>query len=187
MRRRRPRRASVVVLADVSWSVMRASAFFLMIAMAFLKIRRRTSVYLFVDRCVEASDLVGRWDRLGTRSFEALLEGHGDLDPRAPSDYGQAFWQAAFTRGRAIRGSRRDTVMVVLGDARRTFRDPQPWAFEQLAGRCKRVIWLLPEPYARWQTGDSVIETYIPYCDVVCEARDLDSLARGVEEILRGL
>ena len=187
MRRRRPRRASVVVLADVSWSVMRASALFLMIAMAFLRIRRRTAVHLFVDRCVEASDRLARWDRLGTRSFQALLEGVGDLDPRAPSDYGRAFWQAAFARKGAIRGSRRDTVMVVLGDARSNFRDPQVWAFEQLASRCKRVIWLLPEPLARWQTGDSVIETYMPHCDVVCEARDLDSLARGVEEILRSV
>ncbi len=187
MRRRRPRRASVVVLADVSWSVMRASALFLMIAMAFLRIRRRTAVHLFVDRCVEASDLLARWDRLGTRSFQMVLEGIGDLDPRAPSDYGQSFWQAAFARRGAIRGSQRDTVMVVLGDARSNFRDPQAWAFEQLASRCKRVIWLLPEPLARWQTGDSVIETYMPHCDVVCEARDLDSLARGVEEILRAL
>ena len=187
MRRRRPRRAAVVVLADVSWSVMRASALFLMIAMAFLRIRRRTAVHLFVDRCVEASDLLARWDRLGTRSFQELLEGIGDLDPRAPSDYGRAFWQAAFARKGAIRGSRRDTVMVVLGDARSNFRDPQVWAFEQLASRCKRVIWLLPEPLVRWQTGDSVIETYMPHCDVVCEARDLDSLARGVEEILRAL
>lgn len=187
MRRRRPRQAAVVVLADVSWSVMRASALFLMIAMAFLRIRRRTAVYLFVDRCAEASDLLARWDRMSTRSFETLLAGTRDLDPKAASDYGAAFWQAAFARKGAIRGSRRDTVMVVLGDARSNFRDPQVWAFEQLAARCKRVIWLLPEPYARWQTGDSVIETYMPHCDVVCEARDLDSLARGVEEILRAL
>jgi len=187
MRRHRPRRASIVVLADVSWSVMRASAFFLMMAMAFARVRQRTRVHLFVDRCVEATDRLERWDRLGSRSFEKLLEGVEDLDPKAASDYGAAFWQAAFARRGAIRGSRRDTVMVVLGDARSNFRDPQVWAFEQLAGRCRRVVWLLPEPLARWQAGDSVIETYMPHCDVVCEARDLDGLARGVEEILRSL
>lgn len=83
--------------------------------------------------------------------------------------------------------ARRETILVVLGDARGNFRDPQAWAFEDLAARCRRVLWLNPEPAARWDTGDSVMSAYLPACDVVCEARDLAGLARGVAELVRSL
>ena len=81
----------------------------------------------------------------------------------------------------------RDSVMVVLGDARGNWTDPQGWAFEQLAQACRRVIWLVPEPAVRWDTGDSALSEYLPWCDVVCEASDLDGLGRGVAEIIRSL
>jgi len=76
---------------------------------------------------------------------------------------------------------------VVLGDARSNRRDPLVWAFEDLASRCRSVIWMNAEAHHRWDTGDSVLASYMPACDVVCEARDLDGLARGVREIMRSL
>ena len=186
-RRRLPRRPRVVVLADVSWSVMRASALFLMMVAEFLKSDRRTAIHLFVDRCVEASEELRAWDRTGTLSFERFLDTVEGLDPRAPSDYGRAFHQAAFSRRQGVRTSRRDTLLVVLGDGRNNRRDPQEWAFEELARRCRRVIWIDPEPEHRWETGDSDLAAYLPFCDVICETRDLDGLARGLGEIVRNL
>src|SRR5262249_45125990 len=109
------------------------------------------------------------------------------LDPRAASDYGRAFYQAAHARRGTLRSAGRDTVLVVLGDARGNYQDPQAWAFETLAERCRRVIWLNPEPASRWGTGDSALDEYLPSCDVLCEAGDLDGIARGIDEILRAL
>ncbi len=183
----RPRRPRVAVLVDVSWSVARASALFLMLAGGFLKTRGRTTVHLFVDRCVDATQRLADWDGEGPASFSRFLETFDALDPKAASDYGRAFYQAARAHGTGARTSRRDTVLVVLGDARSNFRDPQGWAFEAMAGRSRRVIWLNPEPAARWDTGDSVLSCYAPSCDVICEARDLDGIARGVAAIVRAL
>lgn len=191
-RRRRPRRPRVVVLVDVSWSVMRASILFLMMAREFLEANRRTSIHFFVDRCVDATPAMRRWDVEATvPSFERLLASLKDLDPMAPSDYGRAFYQAAHARPHSPLGpvpsAGGDTILVVLGDARSNNRDPQAWAFEDLASRSRRVIWLNPEPASRWDSGDSVLSDYLPCCDVVCEARDLDGIARGMAEIVRNL
>jgi len=187
-RRRRPRRPRALVLVDVSWSVMSASTFFLHMARAFLDARAtgpRTSIHFFVDRCVEATSLVARWKGPGEVPLARLLEGMPDLDPKAASDYGRAFYQALRSRRGAGRAAGRDTILVVLGDARSNHRDPQAWAFEELASRCRRVLWLNPEPFARWNTGDSDLSEYLPFCDVVCEASDLEGIARGVSEIAR--
>jgi hypothetical protein len=140
-----------------------------------------------VDRCVEATGALRRWEGPERAPFERLLERLPELDPRAASDYGRAFYQAGSSRGGAARSAGRDTLLVVLGDARNNFRDPQAWAFEELAARCRRVIWLNPEPASRWSTGDSALHDYLPYCDVICEATDLQGLSRGIAEIVRSL
>ena len=192
-RRRRPSRPRVAVMADVSWSVQKASALFLAIAREFLRKSRKTSVHLFVDRCVDATEAISTWEAGDLESFHALLDSLPDLDPNAPSDYGRAFYQASRGEGSGrgatarLRIGRRDTVLVVLGDARSNFRDPQGWAFADLAASCRRVIWLNPEPASLWNTGDSVLSEYLPSCHLLCEARDLDGIARGVLEMVRSL
>ncbi len=186
-RKRRPRRPRIVLLVDVSWSVMRTSSTFLSIAREALARNRRTSVHLFVDRCVDATDVLARDPRRDPASIRELITSIGELDAGAPSDYGSAFYQAAHApRGRVARTGP-DTILVVMGDARSNFRDPQSWAFDDLATRCRRVIWLNPEPASLWNTGDSVLSEYLPSCDVVCEATDPDGMARGVGEIIRSL
>lgn len=188
-RRRRPRRPRIVLLVDVSWSVMRKSSTFLSIADAALASNRRTSVHLFVDRCVDATQTLTRGPRNDPASIRDRIRSTGDLDPAAPSDYGSAFYQAAHSprgKGRVARTGP-DTILVVMGDARSNFRDPQSWAFDDLASRCRRVIWMNPEPAALWNTGDSVLGEYLPSCDVICEASDPQGMARGVGEIIRSL
>jgi len=184
-RARRPRRPRIVLLVDVSWSVMSASTFFLLMAREFLGRGARVSIHFFVDRCVDATDKVARWKGPAQMPLARLLDGVPNLDPKAASDYGRAFFQALRARGTALGRGGRDVVLVVLGDARSNRRDPQAWAFDELASRCRRVIWLNPEPAARWDTGDSDLSLYLAACDVVCEARDLEGLARGVAEIAR--
>ncbi|MGH9869251.1 MAG: VWA domain-containing protein, partial [Candidatus Polarisedimenticolia bacterium] len=188
MRAPRPRRPRVVVMVDVSWSVLRASSLFLSMSKGFLARGARASVWLFVDRCVDATARLAGWKDHTPGGWAAFLEGLPDLDPRAASDYGRAFHQAFGAMGsRGVRALRRDTILVVLGDARSNQRDPLAWVFEDMAARCRRVIWLDPEPAELWGTGDSALAAYLPACDVVCEARDLEGIARGVAEIARAL
>jgi uncharacterized protein with von Willebrand factor type A (vWA) domain len=209
MRERRPRIPRVVLLVDVSHSVARASGLFLLICLGLRERLRRVQILLFVDRVIDGTDIVSSWassratpktvrpgtsrratpgsgvsSRRGGASFADLLGSIPDLNVMAPSDYGRAFYQA---RAHLTRAAGRDAVLVILGDARSNRRDPLVWAFDEIAERCRRVIWLNPESRSLWDTADSVMDAYLPSCDVVCETRNLAGLARGVREILRAL
>ena len=201
----RPKRRStrVVMLVDVSYSVARAAGLFLLVAGAFVEIGRRARVLCFVDRPVDATDAIARWIRGRARpsskptrprpaegiarrgvSFADVLSGMEGLNLDAPSDYGRALHALRSARP-SIRG--RDTLLVVLGDARANRFDPLPWAFEEVAAACGGVVWLIPEPAARWGTGDSALPGYLPSIDVLVEATDLTGLAAGVAEMRRRL
>lgn len=118
------------------------------------------------------------------RSFLDTLRGIPGLDTEAPSDYGRTFYALA---SGPLRRLTRDTVLVVLGDGRTNVYDPLPWAFEEIAARVKRVIWLVPESRSRWGTGDSALPQYLRFCDVAIEATDLDGLTHGVRELVASL
>lgn len=203
----RPRHVRVIVLVDVSHSVARAAGYFLSMALEFLRPGRRARVIAFVDRAVDATDAIARWGRgsrpphlprsarrrgrrpaegivRGTESFADWIDSLPGLDPSAASDYGRTFHTLLGSRHRP---SGRDTVLVVLGDARTNRFDPLAWAFEEIARRVQAVLWLVPEPEARWGTGDSALGSYLPAVDVVIEATDLSGLSRGLGELLRRL
>jgi len=207
-RRPRPRRPKVVLLVDVSHSVARSAGLFLKIAAEFLAPGRRSKIVAFVDRPVDATREVARWlegaragclpgqrarprarrraegIESGGISFADLVASLPGLDPGAPSDYGRTFHALLQA---PLRPSGRDTVLVVLGDARTNRFDALGWALEEISRKCRAVLWLNPEPRSRWGTEDSAMGKYLPYVDTVVEAKDLAGLARGVAEILRSL
>jgi uncharacterized protein with von Willebrand factor type A (vWA) domain len=201
----RPRHVRVVVLVDVSHSVSRAAGYFLSMALEFLKPGRSTRVIAFVDRPVDATLAIERWGRVappeatslrtrrrrpaegivrGGASFADWIESLRGLDPGAASDYGRMFHALLTSRHRP---SGRNTVLVVLGDARTNRFDPLAWAFEEISRRVDAVLWLVPEPASRWGTADSALPAYLPSVDVAIEATDLSGLARGLGELLRRL
>jgi hypothetical protein len=182
-RRARLRRASIVLLVDVSWSTSRASGLFLSLAAQLLQPPSRVRALFFVDAVVDASESVRRWcAERGARSFARLLAELRSLNLDAPSDYGRAFH--ALLRSPLRPGGRR-TALVVLGDGRINRFDPQAWAFEEIAARCGAVLWLVPEPAVRWGTGDSALAAYLPHVDTAIEVRDLRGLEAGVRALAR--
>jgi uncharacterized protein with von Willebrand factor type A (vWA) domain len=206
---RAPKRRTtrVVLLVDVSFSVARAAGLFLLLAAEFVKVGRSTRVLAFVDRPVDATAALRRWlhgrssereprptRRRGKRagdgivsrgvSFADLLDGIPQLNLDAPSDYGTALHAL---RDSHVRPHGRDTVLVVLGDARTNRFDPLAWALADLARGLKAVLWLVPEPRSRWGTADSALPSYLPSVDVLVEATDLAGLAEGVGELVKRL
>ena len=51
--------------------------------------------------------------------------------------------------------------------------------------RCKRLIWLNPEPRASWHVGDAEMRRYSAYCHQVEECNSLMHLERIVGNLLR--
>lgn len=75
-------------------------------------------------------------------------------------------------------------MFLILGDARNNGFDPQAWALGEIRQRCRRMLWLNPEPEPQWNSGDSVLAAYAPYCDQVIACWTLDHLAQAADLLL---
>jgi len=167
-RTRRPARPDLVALCDLSGSVAAASELCLGLLAPAANHFRRVHLFAYVDALVPVS----------------IEDGHvapeGQLDLHARSDFGRVLadlWEdrAALTRS---------TLLLVVGDARNNRRPPRADLFRAVAERVQRVVWLVPEPRARWDTGDSALRAYVPACEAVFECVDLDALVRAVRRSL---
>lgn len=178
-RPRRPAKPQLVVLADISGSVAAFAAFTLQLAYALRTEFAAVRSFVFVDGVDEVTDvLAGAPDILAaTREINARAGGVW-LDGR--SDYGHAF--ESFRDTVAGQLSRRSTVLV-LGDARTNYHEPRAEALAAVAAVAGHVYWLNPEPRASWDSGDSVIGRYAPWCDRVVECRSIRQLRDFVESL----
>ena len=77
--------------------------------------------------------------------------------------------------------------MIVLGDARNNYNLPHEWVLKRRSQqRAKQLIWLNPENRMTWGFGDSEMDRYQPYCDMVEECRNLNQLYRVVDRMVVG-
>lgn len=178
-RRRAVTRWKLLVLCDVSGSMHQAAGLFLGLAHALQGLFSRTRTLIFVDRPVDATPL---FDRLPVREALAEVLKLPGLNPKGLSDYGSVFYRFLET-GRPTLD--RDTVMVILGDARSNRFDPQAWALEELRERVKRVVWLNPEAPKLWGTEDSAVAAYRPFCDDFLPCGTLDDLGSAAARLIR--
>ncbi|MCW2714831.1 MAG: domain containing CoxE-like protein [Frankiales bacterium] len=178
-RRPRPSKPQLVVLADISGSVATFAAFTLQLTFALRSEFSKVRVFVFVDGLDEVTRILEESEDVAAATSRINSEGHGVwLDGR--SDYGNAFetfWQE---HGRQL--SHRTTVLV-LGDARSNYHAPRREALRHVQERVREVFWLNPEPEAAWNSGDSVIGQYAPYCDAVIECRTVRQLREFVEQL----
>ncbi len=149
-RARRPGRPDLVALCDLSGSVAAASELLLGLIAPAADHFRRVHLFAYVDRLCPVS----------------IEHGHvapgGPLDLHARSDFGRVLVEL-WERQRAR--LTRSTLLLVLGDARNNRLPPRADLLRAIADRVQRIVWLVPEPRARWDTGDSVLGMYAPACE----------------------
>jgi uncharacterized protein with von Willebrand factor type A (vWA) domain len=95
------------------------------------------------------------------------------------SDYGRAFGVFEERYGDAITPK---TSLLILGDARTNYQDPNLETVRSLAGRARHAYWLNPEPAKDWDSGDSVASAYAEVVPMH-ECRNLTQLAEFVETL----
>jgi uncharacterized protein with von Willebrand factor type A (vWA) domain len=170
LRRRRPGSIDLVALCDVSGSVRHATDFFAAILAPCRDWLRTLRLFVFVDHAVEATFEEGR------------LVPHAAVDMYAFSDFGRTL--AEFERGFAG-ALGRNTVLLVLGDARNNRRPARADVLGRLGARVRAVWWLVPESRALWGGGDSAIGAYRPFCDEVIECADAGTLVAALDRLTR--
>jgi uncharacterized protein with von Willebrand factor type A (vWA) domain len=169
-RNRRPGKPDLVALCDLSGSVALVSDFLLALVAPAADYFRRVYTFAYVDRLCEVS-------------FEnGYVVPHETLDLYARSDFGkvlQQFWEEEKERLLT-----RNTIVLVLGDARNNRRPPRPDLLERVRDRAKQLVWLNPEPRERWNTGDSVVSVYTQSCDLVLGCGNLKELLNALTRML---
>jgi uncharacterized protein with von Willebrand factor type A (vWA) domain len=176
---RRKERPKVVILCDVSSSVANVSRFMLQfmygLQEAFTKIRS----YVFVSDLGDVTPVFQ--DRDVNSAIERALDGGDVINVYTRSNFGQAFHD--FWRDHLSAVDKKTTVLI-LGDARNNYNDPKAWCLRDIHNKAKNVVWLNPESPSAWGFGDSVMDRYAPYCDIVEECRNLRQLSRIIDQIV---
>jgi len=174
-----PAKPEIFVIADISGSVASFARFTLHLVHAISSQFSKVRSFVFVDGLDEVSRLFDGVDdpaeavaRINAEADVIAFDGH--------SDYGRAL--LSFHERFAKDVTRRATVLI-LGDARNNYHQAHAEVIADLKHRAKAVYWLNPEPTSYWNSGDSIINQYSPYCDRVIECRTLRQLEAFVGEL----
>jgi uncharacterized protein len=169
-------RPKVLVLCDVSGSVSEYARFMLMLLYSLEEVLPNIRSFAFSAELGEVSDYFAAHPVDDAIARILLAQGGGS------TDYGRALEQFAAS---CLDDVDRRTSIIVLGDARNNFGVARAEILKSLYERCKRLIWLNPESTVTWDSGDSIMSQYAPYCHQVEECGTLAQLERVVSRLLR--
>ena len=171
-------RPKVFAVCDVSGSVAAYARFMLMFLYSLEEVLPKVRSFAFSSDLGEVSELFAR-NTIDDGIAIALKQYGG-----GSTDYGQAF---ADLRRLCLDEIDNRATIIILGDARNNYGDARTDVLKELYDRSKRVIWLNPEPRTMWNTGDSEMRHYAPYCHQVDECSTLAHLERIVGRLLRAV
>lgn len=178
LRRRPPRKGRIVVLCDVSGSVWSTARFMLTMLYALQDCFDRVRSFVFVDAPHEVTDYFNRWD--ADRALAAVLD-----DPAipygAPTDYGRTL---RLFRARFLDSLTKKTTVIVIGDARSNYGNPEEGILAEVRDRSRRLLWLNPEPEAFWSSGDSEMRAYAGLCHEVRVCQNLNQLTDFIRDLV---
>jgi len=173
-------RPDIVALCDVSRSVEAVARFMLLFLYSLNEAVARIRSFIFCSNLVEVSHVFEEY--AVEEALVRLQKGTGLGIQFGRTDYGQAFldfkdnWLDTVTN---------KTTVLILGDARNNYGDPQTEILKLIHKRSKRLVWLNPEFPTFWGTGDSEMKRYLPYCYLAKECSTVNHLARLVDFLLR--
>lgn len=166
----------VYAFCDVSNSVSRYARFFLLFLHSLQDLLPQIRSFVFANELVEVSEL---FEQLPPASaIDATLERWGGLS----SDYGRSL---ADIERRLLNDIKRNSWVIILGDARNNYSDLRLDVLQKLHTRCSQVIWLNPEARSLWNTGDSEMSRYASACHQVHGCHNLRQLDQALQAMLK--
>ncbi|MFL0287753.1 vWA domain-containing protein [Mycobacterium sp. SMC-21] len=174
-----PARPELVVLCDVSGSVAGFSHFTLMLVHALRQQFSRVRVFAFIDTTDEVTELFGPDADLAV-AVQKITREAAVYTRDGHSDYGHAFVSFLDKWPNALSPR---TALLVLGDGRNNYRNPQADLLAHMVNASRHAHWLNPEPKHLWGSGDSATAKYQ---DVITmhECRSAKQLASVIDNLL---
>ena len=174
--RRRHLKPKLAVICDVSTSMRPVVSFLLLLVYALQDQVSRTRSYAFIGDLEDIST-----DFNDARPEQAIQT---VLDRLRPGHYNTDLGNSLGTFARDHMGSvDRRTTVIILGDGRNNYNDPNLRDFEAIKRRARRLVWFNPEAPRMWGTGDSDMPNYVPLCDAVHQVSNLRQLVDAVDSL----
>ena len=173
-------RPDMVVLCDISRSVATVARFMLLFLYSLNEEVAKISSFIFCSNLVEVTHLFDKYDV--DEALVRLQKGVGLGIHLGRTDYGQALKD--FKESWLDKVTNKTTVLI-LGDARNNYGNPETGILRLLHKRGKRVIWLNPESPPFWGTGDSDMKKYLPFCSIARKCSTVNHLEQVVGLLLR--
>jgi uncharacterized protein with von Willebrand factor type A (vWA) domain len=176
--RRKKTKPQVIILCDISDSVLNASRFMLQFVYSVQDLYAKVRSFVFVSDIGEVTKLFEEHEI--HRAVETALKGEV-IDVFSHSNFGRAFELFYKNYFAAVTGK---TTVLIIGDGRNNYNRPNDWVLKEIQQKAKQLIWLNPESRMTWGVGDSEMPRYVPYCDVAEECRNINQLYKVVDLIV---
>jgi uncharacterized protein len=176
--RRKKTKPQVMILCDISDSVLNASRFMLQFVYSVQDLYAKVRSFVFVSDIGEVTKLFEEEEL--HRAVETALKGDV-IDVFSHSNFGRAF--ELFFKDYFPSVTSKTTVLII-GDGRNNYNRPNEWVLREIQWKAKQLIWLNPESRMTWGVGDSEMPRYVPYCDVAEECRNINQLYKVVDMIV---
>lgn len=176
--RRKKTKPQVIILCDISDSVLNASRFMLQFVYSVQDLYAKVRSFVFVSDIGEVTKLFEEHEI--HRAVETALKGEV-IDVFSHSNFGRAFELFYKNYFAAVTGK---TTVLIIGDGRNNYNRSNDWVLREIQQKAKQLIWLNPESRMTWGVGDSEMLRYVPYCDVAEECRNINQLYKVVDLIV---
>ncbi|MDX1708419.1 MAG: VWA domain-containing protein, partial [Desulfobacterales bacterium] len=145
--RKRPlRKSKIVALCDVSGSVWSAARFMLNMLYSLQDCFTQVRSFVFVAGLDEVTHIFEGFEI--NQAIEKILK-EADIEYNAATDYGLTFRQF---KSRHMDMLNKKTTLIIIGDGRTNYGNPQAGILDEMRDRSRRVIWLNPETPFFWYT-----------------------------------
>jgi uncharacterized protein len=175
--RRRKTKPQIVILCDISDSVLNASRFMLQFVYSIQDLYSKVRSFVFVSDIGEVTQIFEEHNI--QKAVEMALTGNV-IDVYSHSNFGRAF--ELFYKDYFSVVTNKTTVLII-GDGRNNYNRPNEWVLREIQHKAKQLIWLNPENRMTWGVGDSEMPRYARYCKISEECRNIGQLYNLIEAI----
>lgn len=169
-------RPKVIVICDVSGSVAAVARLFLLFVYSLQSVLPRVRSFVFSNELVEVTNA------LQTENSTSVLDTILDRWSNYATDYGQTLQDF---NDSVLKHVDHNTHVIMLGDARNNHDNGRAEIWQAVYLRAKRTLWLNPEESSRWDTGDSIMSEYAPYCSLIESCNSLRDMERVLGRLLK--
>jgi len=177
-RNRPPRKAKIVTLCDVSGSVWSAARFMLNMLYSLQDCFTQVRSFVFVAGLDEVTGIFK--DCEINEAIDKVLK-EAQIEYNAATDYGLTFRQFKKDYMDILN---KKTTLIIIGDGRSNYSNPEEHILDEMRERCRRVIWLNPETPYFWFTGDSEMRAYQACCNEVRPCQNLNQLLEFIQSLV---